>query len=51
MKIRKIFYSYSTVLLLLTLSGYSQKAKVPSADKKYENYSYVDAIYTYEYVA
>jgi outer membrane protein OmpA-like peptidoglycan-associated protein/tetratricopeptide (TPR) repeat protein len=51
MKIRNIFYSYSTVLLLLTLSGYSQKAKVASADKKYENYSFVDAISTYEHVA
>ena len=51
MKIRNIFYSYSTVLLLLTWSGYSQKAKVASADKKYENYSYVDAISTYEHVA
>ena len=51
MKIRNVFYSYSTVLLLLTLSGYSQKAKVASADKKYENYSYVDAISTYEHVA
>ncbi|RKS89637.1 WD40 repeat protein [Flavobacterium limicola] len=51
MKISNIFYSYSTVLLLLTLSGYSQKAKLASADKKYENYSYVDAISTYEHVA
>lgn len=51
MKIRNVFYSYSTVLLLLALSGYSQKAKVASADKKYENYSYVDAISTYEHVA
>ena len=51
MKIKNIFYSYSTVFLLLTLSGYSQKAKVASADKKYENYSYVDAISTYEHVA
>jgi outer membrane protein OmpA-like peptidoglycan-associated protein/tetratricopeptide (TPR) repeat protein len=51
MKTRNIFYSYSTVLLLLALSGYSQNAKVASADKKYENYSYVDAISTYERVA
>ena len=51
MKIINIFYSYSTVLLLLTLTGYSQNAKVASADKKYENYSYVDAISTYEHVA
>ena len=51
MKIRNIFYSCSTVLLLWTSSGYSQKAKVASADKKYENYSYVDAISTYEQVA
>ena len=49
MKIKKLVYS--TLIILVTLQGYSQKAKVAAADKKYDRYAYVDAIATYERVA
>lgn len=49
MKIKKLVYS--TVLILVVLQGYSQKARVEAADKKYDRYAYVDAIATYERVA
>jgi tetratricopeptide (TPR) repeat protein len=49
MKIKS--YGYIALLSLLSLNGYSQKAKVAAADKKYEQYAYVDAIATYERVA
>lgn len=42
---------YSAIISLLVLQGYAQKAKVASADKQYERYSYIDAITTYERVA
>ncbi|MCI4443280.1 MAG: OmpA family protein [Lentimicrobium sp.] len=49
MKIKKLVYS--TLLIVVALQGYSQKAKVAAADKKYDRYAYVDAIATYERVA
>ena len=49
MKINTLIYS--TILSLLTLQGYTQKAKVAAADKQYDRYAYVDAIATYERVA
>jgi outer membrane protein OmpA-like peptidoglycan-associated protein/tetratricopeptide (TPR) repeat protein len=49
MKIKKLVYS--TLLIVVVLQGYSQKAKVAAADKKYDRYAYVDAIATYERVA
>lgn len=49
MKINTLIYS--AILSLLVLQGYAQKAKVASADKQYERYSYIDAIATYERVA
>ncbi len=49
MKINTLIYS--TVLSLIVLQGYAQKAKVASADKQYDRYAYVDAIATYERVA
>ena len=45
------------LLLLITIVGifsfnsYAQKSKLAAADKKYENYAYIDAIKTYEIVA
>ena len=42
---------YSTILSLLVLQGYAQKAKVAAADKQYDRYAFVDAIATYERVA
>ncbi|TRX36159.1 OmpA family protein [Flavobacterium sp. ZT3R18] len=42
---------YSAILLLLTVSVYGQKARIEAADKNYNNYSYIDAIATYESVA
>lgn len=49
MKINKLVYS--ALLIVVALQGYSQKAKVAAADKKYDRYAYVDAIATYERVA
>jgi outer membrane protein OmpA-like peptidoglycan-associated protein len=49
MKKRTLFY-----LILSTLwcsFAFAQKAKVASADKKYDNFAYVDAIQTYERLA
>ncbi|QIH40024.1 OmpA family protein [Flavobacterium sp. Sr18] len=42
---------YNVILLLVAVSGYGQKARIEGADKKYNNYSYIDAIATYESVA
>lgn len=50
MKIKNITYSTLLIVFFLQL-GYSQKSKVAAADKKYDSYSYVDAIKTYERVA
>lgn len=50
MKINKLVYS--TLLIAASLQqGYSQKAQVTAANKKYDSYAYVDAIATYERVA
>lgn len=49
MKIKKLVYS--TLLIVIALQGYSQKAKVAAADEKYDRYAYVDAIATYERIA
>lgn len=50
MEIKKIVYSilFSSALVI---QGYSQKASVAAADKKYDRYAFVDAIATYERVA
>ncbi|MDD5149215.1 MAG: OmpA family protein [Flavobacterium sp.] len=42
---------YSLFFSLISLYGYSQKAKVAEANKQYEQYAYVDAITIYERVA
>lgn len=36
---------------ILSLNSYSQEKKIASADKKYDNYAYINAIKTYERVA
>jgi outer membrane protein OmpA-like peptidoglycan-associated protein/tetratricopeptide (TPR) repeat protein len=38
-------------ILSFSLNGFAQKTKVSLADKKYDNYAYIDAIKTYERVA
>lgn len=40
-----------TFIYFISFDGYSQQSKVNSADKKYDNYAYIDAIKTYERVA
>lgn len=50
MKINKLVYSTLLIAGLLQ-QGYSQKAQVEAANKKYDSYAYVDAIATYERVA
>ncbi|MBP2282211.1 outer membrane protein OmpA-like peptidoglycan-associated protein/tetratricopeptide (TPR) repeat protein [Flavobacterium sp. CG_23.5] len=42
---------YITIVSVFSCNIYSQKARVTAADKKYDNYAYVDAIKTYERVA
>jgi outer membrane protein OmpA-like peptidoglycan-associated protein len=42
---------YLSIVSVFSFDCYSQKAKLASADKKYDNYSYIDAIKTYERVA
>jgi outer membrane protein OmpA-like peptidoglycan-associated protein/tetratricopeptide (TPR) repeat protein len=42
---------YLTIVSVFSFNSYSQKAQLTSADKKYDNYSYIDAIKTYERVA
>jgi outer membrane protein OmpA-like peptidoglycan-associated protein/tetratricopeptide (TPR) repeat protein len=42
---------YVTIVSVFSFNLYSQKAKLAVADKKYDNYAYVDAIKTYERVA
>jgi outer membrane protein OmpA-like peptidoglycan-associated protein len=42
---------YITILSVFSFNIYSQKARIAAADKKYDNYAYVDAIKTYERVA
>jgi len=39
------------ILSLFSFNNYAQKAKVSKADKKYDNYAYIDAIKTYERVS
>ncbi len=50
MKIQKLVYS-ALLLAVVLQNGYSQKAQVEAADKKYEDNSFVDAIATYERIA
>ena len=45
------YFSYSIVLLFFVISSWGQKKGVTIADKNFENYSFVDAIATYEKVA
>ena len=40
-----------TIVSVFSFNCYSQKAKLASADKKYDSYAYIDAIKTYERVA
>lgn len=40
-----------TILCSFSFNGNAQKAKLAAADKKYDNYAYIDAIKTYERVA
>lgn len=40
-----------TIVSVFSFNGYSQKAKIAAADKKYDSYAYIDAIKTYERVA
>jgi outer membrane protein OmpA-like peptidoglycan-associated protein/tetratricopeptide (TPR) repeat protein len=42
---------YITIISVFSFNIYSQKARIAAADKKYDNYAYVDAIKTYERVA
>lgn len=46
MKIKNIFYT--TLFSFLALQGYSQKNKMATANKEYDQYSYSDAIASYE---
>jgi outer membrane protein OmpA-like peptidoglycan-associated protein/tetratricopeptide (TPR) repeat protein len=45
------FFLLLTIVSTFSFGSYAQKSTVAAADKKYENYIYVDAIKTYEKVA
>jgi outer membrane protein OmpA-like peptidoglycan-associated protein/tetratricopeptide (TPR) repeat protein len=42
---------YITIISVFSFNSYAQKAQIASADKKYDNFAYIDAIKTYERVA
>lgn len=42
---------YIAIISVLSINMYSQEARVAKAEKKYDNYAYVDAIKTYEKLA
>lgn len=48
---KNITVTYLMILCFFSISNYAQKAQVSSADKKYDNYAYIDAIKTYERIA
>ena len=48
---KNYIFLFITIINLFSFSGYSQKAKIAVAEKKYNNYAYIDAIKTYERVA
>lgn len=48
---KNITVLYLTILNLFSLCIYAQKGNVSRADKKYDNYAYIDAIKTYERIA
>lgn len=48
---KKYFTLYIALLNLFTFNSYSQQSQLKSADKKYTNLAYIDAIKTYERVA
>jgi outer membrane protein OmpA-like peptidoglycan-associated protein/tetratricopeptide (TPR) repeat protein len=49
MKMKNIIYS--AFLLLFICQAHAQKASLAAADKKYDRFSYIDAIATYERIA
>jgi outer membrane protein OmpA-like peptidoglycan-associated protein/tetratricopeptide (TPR) repeat protein len=48
---KNIILLYITIVSVFSFNIYSQKARVTAADKKYDNYAYIDAIKTYERLA
>ena len=48
---KNYIFLFITIINLFSFSGYSQKAKIAVAEKKYNNYAYIDAIKTYERIA
>ena len=48
---KKNILLYITIVSVFSINIYSQKAKLATADKKYDGYAYVDAIKTYERIA
>jgi outer membrane protein OmpA-like peptidoglycan-associated protein/tetratricopeptide (TPR) repeat protein len=48
---KNITIIYSTILFCYSISNFSQKVHVSRADKKYDNFAYIDAIETYERIA
>ncbi len=47
---KNYIFLFITIINLFSFSGYSQKAKIALANKKFDNYAYIDAIKTYERV-
>lgn len=44
-------YILLCIIIIIPLHCYSQQSKINAADKKYNNYAYIDAIKTYEKIA
>lgn len=42
---------YLSLVSIFSFDSYSQKVELKAADKKHENFAYIDAIKTYERVA
>jgi outer membrane protein OmpA-like peptidoglycan-associated protein/tetratricopeptide (TPR) repeat protein len=48
---KKYIFIFISLVSLFSFNSYAQKNKALTADKKYDSYSYIDAIKTYERVA
>jgi len=48
---KKNLLLYLTMLCFFSFNNYAQKAKVANQDKKGDNYTYIDALKTYERVS
>ncbi|TDD93599.1 OmpA family protein [Flavobacterium cellulosilyticum] len=48
---KNLILLYITIISVFSFNCYAQKAQIAAADRKYDNFAYIDAIKTYERVA